>query len=420
MHPFTVAFILALLAHLCVQLWLARRQVAHVEANRTTIPAGFEAAVTAAEHAKAADYSIARQRVGMVETLYDAAVVLALTLGGGIALIGNLVAAAAWPGVLAGTAHLLGVFALLALVGLPFTVYRTFVLEQRFGFNRTSPATFVADQLKGWALGLVLGGGLSAGVLWIMATAGASWWLVGWAAWLVFTLLITWAWPRVIAPMFNRFAPLQDANLRERIDALLARCDFHAKAVYVMDGSKRSSHGNAYFTGLGREKRIVFFDTLLSSLGPAQVESVLAHELAHFKLKHIPQRLVVGAASSLVGFALLGWLSRQDWFYAALGVPARSDAAALLLFLLVVPAFTWIVSPLLAAWSRRHEYQADEFAARHSDAQSLAEALVKLYKDNAATLTPDPLYSAFYDSHPPPPARIARLRALVGAGAAAP
>jgi len=420
MHPFTVAFILALLAHLCVQLWLARRQIAHVEANRTTIPAGFEAAVTAAEHAKAADYSVARQRVGMVETLYDSVVVLALTLGGGIALIGNLVAAAAWPGVLAGTVHLLGVFALLALVGLPFTVYRTFVLEQRFGFNRTSPATFVADQLKGWALGLVLGGGLSAGVLWIMATAGASWWLVGWAAWLVFTLLITWAWPRVIAPMFNRFAPLQDANLRERIDALLARCDFHAKAVYVMDGSKRSSHGNAYFTGLGREKRIVFFDTLLSSLGPAQVESVLAHELAHFKLKHIPQRLVVGAASSLVGFALLGWLSRQDWFYAALGVPARSDAAALLLFLLVVPAFTWIVSPLLAAWSRRHEYQADEFAARHSDAQSLAEALVKLYKDNAATLTPDPLYSAFYDSHPPPPARIARLRALVGAGAAAP
>jgi len=420
MHPFTIAFILALLAHLGVQLWLARRQIAHVEAHRNTIPAGFEAAVTAAEHAKAADYSVARQRVGMVEALYDSGVVLALTLGGGIALIGNLVAAAAWPGVLAGTVHLLGVFALLALVGLPFTVYRTFVLEQRFGFNRTSPATFVADQLKGWALGLVLGGGLSAGVLWIMATAGASWWLVGWAAWLVFTLLVTWAWPRVIAPMFNRFAPLQDANLRERIDALLARCDFHAKAVYVMDGSKRSSHGNAYFTGLGREKRIVFFDTLLSSLGPAQVESVLAHELAHFKLRHIPQRLVVGAASSLAGFALLGWLSRQDWFYVALGVPARSDAAALLLFLLVVPAFTWIVSPLLAAWSRRHEYQADEFAARHSDARSLAEALVKLYKDNAATLTPDPLYSAFYDSHPPPPARIARLRALVGAGAAAP
>ena len=420
MHPLTIAFMLALLAHLCVQLWLARRQVAHVEAHRTTIPAGFEAAVTAADHAKAADYSVARQRVGMLEALYDSAIVLALTLGGGIALIGHWVTAAGWPGVLTGTLHLLGVFALLAVVGLPFTVYRTFVLEQRFGFNRTSPATFVADQLKGWAIGLVLGGGLSAGVLWIMATAGTSWWLVGWAAWLAFTLLVTWAWPRVIAPIFNRFAPLQDAALRERIDALLARCDFHAKAVYVMDGSKRSSHGNAYFTGLGREKRIVFFDTLLSSLGPAQIESVLAHELAHFKLKHIPQRLVAGAAISLVGFALLGWLSRQEWFYAALGVPVRSDAAALLLFLLAVPAFTWVVSPLLAAWSRRHEYQADEFAARHSDARSLAEALVKLYKDNAATLTPDPLYSAFYDSHPPPPARIERLRALAGPAAAGP
>jgi STE24 endopeptidase len=253
-----------------------------------------------------------------------------------------------------------------------------------------------------------------------MATAGSYWWLVGWAAWLAFSLLVTWAWPRVISPIFNRFAPLQDAALRERIDALLARCDFHAKAVYVMDGSKRSSHGNAYFTGLGREKRIVFFDTLLSSLGPAQIESVLAHELAHFKLKHIPQRLVAGAAISLVGFALLGWLSRQEWFYAALGVPVRSDAAALLLFLLAVPAFTWVVSPLLAAWSRRHEFQADEFAARHSDARSLAEALVKLYKDNAATLTPDPLYSAFYDSHPPPPARIERLRALAGPAAAGP
>jgi STE24 endopeptidase len=420
MHPLTIAFMLALLAHLCVQLWLARRQVAHVEAHRTTIPAGFEAAVTVADHAKAADYSVARQRVGMLEALYDSAIVLALTLGGGIALIGHSVASAGWPGVLTGTLHLLGVFALLAVVALPFTVYRTFVLEQRFGFNRTSPATFVADQLKGWAIGLVLGGSLSAGVLWIMATAGTSWWLVGWAAWLAFSLLVTWAWPRVIAPIFNRFAPLQDAALRERIDALLARCDFHAKAVYVMDGSKRSSHGNAYFTGLGREKRIVFFDTLLSSLGPAQIESVLAHELAHFKLKHIPQRLVAGAAMSLVGFALLGWLSRQEWFYAALGVPVRSDAAALLLFLLAVPAFTWVVSPLLAAWSRRHEYQADEFAARHSDARSLAEALVKLYKDNAATLTPDPLYSAFYDSHPPPPARIERLRALAGPAAAGP
>jgi STE24 endopeptidase len=253
-----------------------------------------------------------------------------------------------------------------------------------------------------------------------MASAGPAWWIVGWAAWLAFSLLVTWAWPRVIAPLFNEFSPLEDQALRERIDALLARCDFHAKSVYVMDGSRRSAHGNAYFTGLGREKRIVFFDTLLSSLGPAQIESVLAHELAHFKLRHVPQRLVVSAALSLVGFALLGWLSRQGWFYAALGVPVASDAAALLLFMLALPAFTWVVSPLLAAWSRRHEYEADAFAAQHADANALAEALVRLYKDNATTLTPDPWYSAFHDSHPPPAARIERLRSKFAPAAATP
>ena len=420
MHPFTLAFVLALLAHLAVQVWLARRQITHVKSHRDAIPPGFETAVSAAEHAKAADYASARQRVGIVETVYDAAIVLALTLGGGIAVLGDWVAGLTEPGVIAGTLHLLTIFAVMTLAGLPFTIYQTFVLEQRFGFNRTRPATFVTDQLKAWALGLVLGGGVAAGVLWIMAEAGTSWWVVGWAAWLSFSLLVTWAWPRVIAPLFNKFSPLEDKPLRERIDALLARCDFHAKAVYVMDGSRRSSHGNAYFTGLGREKRIVFFDTLLTNLNAAQVESVLAHELAHFKLRHIPQRLVAGAAMSLAGFALLGWLSRQEWFYTALGVPAASDAAALLLFMLVVPAFTWVISPALAAWSRRHEYEADAFAAQHSDARSLAEALVTLYKDNATTLTPDPLYSAFHDSHPPPAARIERLRALGSPVAATP
>jgi len=420
MHSFTLAFVLALLAHLAVQVWLARRQIIHVKSHRDAIPPGFETAVSAAEHAKAADYASARQRVGIVETIYDAAIVLALTLGGGIAVLGDWVAGFTAPGVFAGTLHLLAVFAAMTLAGLPFTVYQTFVLEQRFGFNRTRPATFLGDQLKAWALGLVLGGGVAAGVLWIMAEAGTSWWVVGWAAWLAFSLLVTWAWPRVIAPLFNKFSPLEDKPLRERIDALLARCDFHAKAVYVMDGSRRSSHGNAYFTGLGREKRIVFFDTLLTSLNAAQVESVLAHELAHFKLRHIPQRLLVGAAMSLAGFALLGWLSRQEWFYTALGVPNASDAAALLLFMLVVPAFTWVVSPALTAWSRRHEYEADAFAAQHSDARSLAEALVTLYKDNATTLTPDPLYSAFHDSHPPPAARIERLRTLGSPVAATP
>lgn len=253
---------------------------------------------------------------------------------------------------------------------------------------------------------------MAACVLWIMATAGRHWWLVGWGAWFGFSLLVTWAWPRLIAPLFNKFSPLEDTALRARIDALLDRCDFRAKAVYVMDGSRRSSHGNAYFTGLGREKRIVFFDTLLDSLTPQQIESVLAHELAHFKLRHVPQRLVAGALLSLAAFALLGWLAGQDWFYAALRVPRPSDSAALLLFMVAAPAFTWMVSPLLAAWSRRHEFEADEFAARYSDAGSLADALATLYKDNATTLTPDPLYSAFHDSHPPPAVRVGRLLAL--------
>lgn len=411
MHPFTSLFVAALLAHLVVQLWLARRQVAFVELHREAVPAGFEAAVTPDEHAKAAAYTVAGQRFGMVEAGFDAILLLWLTLGGGIAWVGSVVARLVATPLPAGTLHVLGVFAVLSLLSMPFGIYRTFVLEARFGFNRTSPRVFVADTLKSWALGLILGGAVVACVLWIMASAGRAWWVVGWLAWLAFTLAITWAWPRIFAPLFNKFSPLEDPSLRARIDALLERCGFHAKSIFVMDGSRRSSHGNAYFTGLGREKRIVFFDTLLESLTPAQVESVLAHELAHFRLRHVPQRLVVGALLSLAGFALLGWLALQPWFYAALGVPTASDAAALLLFILVTPAFTWIVSPLLAAWSRRHEYQADAFAARYADAKSLAEALVRLYKDNASTLTPDPLHSTFYDSHPPPAARIARLRA---------
>jgi len=412
MHAFTMIFLLAVAGHLVLQLWLARRQIMFVRRHRDAVPDGFESVISATEHTKAADYSVARQRLGAIESIYDTGIVLWLTLGGGIAALGTWASRAVGTPLWSGTAHVLLAFAVLALLGLPFAIYRTFVLEERFGFNRTRPGVFLADHVKGWLLGLVIGGAATAGVLWIMASAGRWWWVVAWLAWLLFSLLITWAWPRLIAPIFNRFSPLADAALRQRIDALLARCDFRAKAVYVMDGSKRSSHGNAYFTGLGREKRIVFFDTLLSSLEPVQVESVLAHELAHFKLRHIPQRLMVGAVASLAGFALLGWLSRQDWFYGALGVPEPSNAAALLLFMICAPTFTWIVGPLLAAWSRSHEYQADEFAARHSDARALADALVRLYRDNASTLTPDPIYSAFHDSHPPPAARVARLQQL--------
>ncbi len=415
MQLLTTLFVAALATHLALQVWLARRQIAHVLAHRGRVPDGFAAVVPEAEHARAADYEAAGQRLAIVEAVVGALATLVLTLGGGIAAIGRWAAVLAGSGLAGGVLHVLGVLACLVLLDLPFAIYRTYGLEQRFGFNRTSASTFALDRVKGWALAVVLGGAVVAVLLWIMAAAGPSWWLVGWAAWLAISLMATWAWPRLVAPLFNRFTPLADAELRGRIDALLERCGFHTRSVFVMDGSRRSSHGNAYFTGLGRDKRIVFFDTLLDTLTHAQIESVLAHELAHFRLRHIPQRLVAGAALSFVGFAILGWLASRPWFYAALGVPQASDPAALLLFMLAAPAFTWIVAPPLAAWSRRHEYEADAFAARHSDGAQLATALVQLYRDNATTLTPDHLYSGFHDSHPDPVSRIARLRAAAAA-----
>ena len=420
MHAFTYLFLCFLAAHVAVQLWLARRQVAYVASTRASVPPAFAAVVKPSEHAKAADYTIAKQRLGMLEVGFDTVVLLWLTLGGGIAQIETLVGRLGLPPLISGTLLILAVFGCVALLSLPFGIYRTFSLEQRFGFNHTTPAVYVADLAKGWALGLLLGGLVAACVLWIMSALGNLWWLGGWLAWTIFTLALTWAWPRLIAPLFNKFTPLEDPALRSRIDALLERCGFHASGVFIMDGSRRSSHGNAYFTGLGREKRIVFFDTLVSRLAPPQVESVLAHELAHFRLHHVPQRIVVGILASFAGFALLGWLAGHAWFYSSLGVPEASDAAALILFMLVAPVFTWPLTPATAAWSRRHEFQADAFAARHSDARSLSEALVALYRDNASTLTPDPIHSAFYDSHPPPAARIERLNALLRTAPATP
>jgi STE24 endopeptidase len=410
LHWLTVAFVAGALLHLLVQCWLSIRQTRHVAVHRDRVPSAFAGVVSAAEHAKAADYTVARQRFGRVELLFDAFLLLAMTLGGGIAWLGDWATRMAGEGpVLAGTLHVLLVLLAAGLASLPFSLWRTFVLENRFGFNRTTPAVFVADLFKSAALGGLLGGAIVALVLWTMLAAGPRWWLVAWGVWMTFSLVLLWAWPRWIAGLFNKFTPLTDESLRSRIDALLERCGFHASAVYVMDGSKRSAHGNAYFTGLGREKRIVFYDTLLQSLSPAQVESVLAHELAHFKLKHIPQRLVVSALSSFGGFALLGWLAQRDWFYGALGVGRPSASAALLLFIFVLPVFTWVLTPLGAAWSRKHEFEADAFAARFSDGPELGRALVSLYRENASTLTPDPLHSAFYDSHPPPVVRIGRL-----------
>ena len=416
----TTAFLAALILRLAVESWLSARQVAYVRMHREHVPPSFAAAVSAADHAKAADYTAARQRLGMLEAAFDSALLLVLTLGGGIARLGEL--AYRWfdNPLLQGTAHVLAVMGVLAALSIPFSAYRTFVLEERFSFNRTTIRMFLSDLLKGGILSLLLGGVVIAVVLAIMSSADRAWWLIAWFAWLTFSLVVTWAWPRFIAPLFNKFTPLAIGELRSRIDALLSRCGFEADSIYVMDGSRRSAHGNAYFTGLGRHKRIVLFDTLLSSLTPVQAEAVLAHELAHFKLRHVPQRLLATALMTFAGFALLGWLAGQPWFYASLGVPEASDAAALLLFVLVTPVFTWVISPALAAWSRRHEFQADAFAAEHSDASGLAEALVALYRDNASTLTPDPIYSAFYDSHPPPARRVARLESWRAAQLARP
>ena len=409
MQQFTLIFLALVVARTVFQLWLSSRQIAHVCAHRHAVPTAFAASVTAEQHALAADYTAARQRLSMIETIVEAIAVVGLTIGGGIAAIAALVGTAGFGPVVTQTMLVLGVLAALALLDLPFGLYRTFSIEQRFGFNRSTLALHLADLAKGLLLTLVLGGAIVAVVVALMTRLGDRWWIVAWLAWTTFTLLLTWAWPRLIAPLFNRFAPLDDASLRSRIDALLTRCGFRSNGLFVMDGSRRSAHGNAYFTGLGRNKRIVFFDTLLSTLAPDEVESVLAHELGHFRLRHVPQRLFVSLAGSFLGFALLGWLYGEPWFYTALGVSTPGAGAALVLFLLVVPAFTWPLAPLGAAWSRRHEFQADDYAARHADSGALATALVKLYRENASTLTPDPLHSAWYDSHPPPAVRIARL-----------
>lgn len=412
MHWLTTAFLVALTAGTALRLWLAARQIAAARAHRERVPTPFTQEVALADHQKAADYTIARTRLGAWETLVDAAVVLALTLGGGIAALDGAFDRIRWGEPWRGAAVVLSVLAITAIIGLPFSLWRTFRIETSFGFNRITPGLYWIDRLKGLALALLLGVPLLLAALELMERAGRLWWLYAWVVWLAVSLILAWAWPAFIAPLFNRFAPLGDAELKARIESLLARCGFASKGVFVVDSSRRTAHGNAYFTGVGRNKRIVFFDTLLERLGGAEVEAVLAHELGHFRLRHVLQRLLVSAAGALVGLALLGWLARRAWFYSALGVPVPSAHAALVLFLLVAPIFTFFVTPLAASWSRKHEFAADRFAAAHASATDLAAALVKLYRDNATTLTPDRIVSAFYDSHPPAVARIAELRRL--------
>jgi len=412
MHWLTAAFLVALGCGTVLRLWLASRQIRAARTHRERVPAPFAAQVSLADHRKAADYTIARVRLGRIEGVVDALVVLVLTLGGGIEALDELWGRLEWSEPWRGLALIVSIVALTMLVGLPFSIWRTFRIESAFGFNRTTPRLYLLDRLKGLALAVAIGCPLALAALELMEHAGRLWWLYSWLGWLLISFTLAWAWPAFIAPLFNRFTPLGDAALKMRIEALLERCGFASKGVFVVDSSRRTAHGNAYFTGVGRSKRIVFFDTLLEGLGGAEIEAVLAHELGHFRLKHIRNGLIVSAAASLAGLALLGWLVQQPWFYSALGVSTPSAECALLLFLVVAPVFLFFLTPIAAYRSRRHEFAADRFAAAHASAADLAAALVKLYRENATTLTPDRITSAFYDSHPPALARIAYLRKL--------
>ena len=416
----TVAYIFAaaLLLTTGLRLWLQLRQMRHVAQHRNTVPASFAAQVPLSAHQKAADYTLAKGQMGLIALIVNAGLLVGWTLLGGLDALSEVINTAVGPEVWSGWARpllLVGAFALIGmLIDLPFELWSTFKLEARFGFNRTSAALYLADMVKGLVLGVLIGGPLLFAVLWLMRSAGSLWWLWAWGLWVGFQLLAMVLYPLVIAPLFNRFEPLQDRTLVDRVQALFARAGFAAKGVFVMDGSRRSSHGNAYFTGLGAAKRVVLFDTLLKRLDPPEVEAVLAHEVGHYKLRHIPKRLLAFAVFSLVAFALLGWLAQQPAFYAGLGVRPNFDggneALALLLFLMVVPVLAFPLGPWMSASSRRHEFEADAFACDNSDGAALASALLKLHEDNASTLTPDPVYARWTYSHPPAVERLAALQ----------
>jgi STE24 endopeptidase len=410
MRWMTWLFPAAVAAETLTRLWLGSRQKAAVLAHRDHVPEVFRAQIALADQQKAADYTAARVRLGQWATVVEALVKVALTIGGGLAAVDTIWRHSAlsepWRGILV----VVTVMLLLQLVSQPFSLWRTFKIEARFGFNRTSPRLYVVDLAKQWLLALVLGGPLLLATLTLMERAGTWWWVWVWLIWLSWTVGLTWAAPKFIAPLFNRFSPLADEALKKRVETLLERCGFAARGgVFVMDGSLRSAHGNAYFTGIGRNKRIVFFDTLLSRIEAPEIEAVLAHELGHFRLHHVRQRLAASVLLTFGGLALLAWLARQPAFYGALGVPVPSAAMALLLFALTVPVLTFFATPVISWWSRRQERQADDFAMEHADAGDLAAALVKLFRDNASTLTPDRIHSAFFDSHPPALERIGRL-----------
>jgi STE24 endopeptidase len=408
---FTWVFLAALALATATRLWLALRQVRHVRAHRDSVPRTFADAIALPAHQKAADYTVAKTRLGIVDTLLDAVVLLALTLGGLLQALSDLWERLLPAGSLAhGSALILTVVLARGLIGLPLSVYRIFGIEERFGFNRMTVRLFVTDLAKQLAVGLVLGVPLLLVVLWLMQAAGSLWWLYVWLVVALYSLVLQMIFPTLIMPLFNKFSPLTDPELSGRVERLLERCGFRSRGLYVMDGSKRSSHGNAFFAGFGAAKRIVLFDTLVSRLQPGEVEAVLAHELGHYKLHHILKGLLLSWTLSFAMLCALGWVAGERWFYEGLGVSSQTLPVALLLFMLVLPEFTFFAQPLLSVFSRKNEFEADRYAVRHASAGELVGALVKLYNDNSATLTPDPLHSAFYDSHPPAAARIARLR----------
>ena len=397
-----------------LRVWLGSRHISHILAARGSVPEQFADRISLHAHQRAADYSVTRTRFGRLALAIEIVVLLAFTLGGGLQALHDF-----WSpqlqGVWYGVALIVSVMAISGLIDLPLSLYMQFVIEERFGFNRMTLRLFIVDLIKQLALGLVIGTPVLLAVLWLMAQMGERWWLYVWLFWCAFNLLILFVYPTWIAPLFNSFTPLEDAALKERIEALLSRCGFSSSGLFIMDGSKRSAHGNAYFTGFGRTKRIVFFDTLLGKLQPEEVEAVLAHELGHFHHRHIVKRIILIFGTTLILLFALGQLMQTDWFYTGLGVSgddAHNMAMALILFFLTVPVFTFLTTPLASLLSRRHEFEADRYAASHASAPDLVKALVKLYEDNAATLTPDPLHSLFYDSHPPAALRIARLSSL--------
>ena len=412
MNEFSYLFLFFLLVSTLLKLWLNKRQISHIMYHRDKVPSDFEGKIDLAAHQTAADYTIAKTSIATLSTIVGSAVLVMLTLGGVINLLVDASQAFIINDLWGGVALIMSVFILSHFIELPIGVYQTFKIEQKFGFNRTTVAQFIKDQLLQLALMLIIGTAVLYALLWVMGRMGDYWWLYAWVLTITFTFFMTWLVPTVIAPLFNKFTPLEDEALKTRITGLFERCGFKSKGIYVMDGSRRSGHGNAYFTGIGNNKRIVFYDTLIETLNEDEIEAVLAHELGHFKCKHIVKHMIFSTFITLLGFALLGWLKQQTWFFDGLGMLQINDAIALLLFILVTPIFTTFLQPISSRFQRKFEFEADAFASTMAKPEHLIQALVKLYRENASTLTPDPLYSSFYHSHPPASVRIDHLKSL--------